>query len=43
MKAFASAKRAGLGAKGLVLLAEIHNEGDVNEAVLQCHGGDHSK
>ena len=26
-----------------VLLAKIHNEHDVNLAVLKCHGGDHSK
>ena len=26
-----------------VLLAEIHNERDVNVAVLRCNGGDHSK
>ena len=45
MKAFASDKTVRLGAEGLVLWqwAEIHNEGDVNVAVLKCHGGDHSK
>ena len=43
MKAFASDKAVRLGAEGLVLWAEIHNEGDVNVAVLKCHGGDHSK
>ena len=42
MKAFASDKTVRLGAEGLVLWAEIHNEGDVNVAVLKCHGGDHS-
>ena len=26
-----------------VLFAEIHNDRDVNVAVLRCHGGDHSK
>ena len=30
MKAFASDKTVRLGAGGLVLWAEIHNEGDVN-------------
>ena len=39
MKALASDKTVGLGAEGLVLLAEIQNEGDVNVAVLKCHGG----
>ena len=43
MKAFASDKTVRLGAEGLVLWAEIRNEGDVNVAVLKCHGGDHSK
>ena len=43
MKAFASDKTVRLGAEGLVLWAEIHNEGDVNVAVSKCHGGDHSK
>ena len=43
MKAFASDKTVRLGAEGLVLWAEIHNEGDVNVVVLKCHGGDHSK
>ena len=47
MKAFASDKTVRLGAEGLVLWAEIrpeiHNDGDVNVAVLKCHGGDHSK
>ena len=43
MKAFASDKTARLGAEGLVLWAEIHNEGNVNVAVSKCHGGDHSK
>ena len=33
----------GLGAEGLVLVAVIHKEGDVNVAVLKCRGGDHSK
>ena len=43
MKVLASDKTVGLGAEGLVLLAEIHNEGDLNVAVLKCRGGDHSK
>ncbi len=43
MKALVSDRTLGLGAEGLVLLAEIHNGGDVNMAVLKCHGGDHSK
>ena len=42
-KALASGKTVGLGAEGLALLAEIHNEGDVNVAVLKCHGGGHWK
>ena len=40
MKAFASDKTVIPGAEGLVLWAEIHNEGDVNVVVLKCHGGD---
>ena len=40
MKALASDQTVGLGAEGLALFAEIHNEGDVNVAVLECHGGD---
>ena len=43
MKAFAWDKTVRLGAEGLVLWAEIHNEGDVNVVVLKCHGVDHSK
>ena len=43
MNAFASDKTVRLGAEGLVLWAEIHNEGDVNVVVLKCHGGVHSK
>ena len=43
MKAFASDKTVRLGAEGLALWAEIHNEGDVNVVVLKCHGRDHSK
>ena len=43
--AFACAldKTVGLGAEGLVLLAAIHKDGDVNMVFLKCHGGDHSK
>ena len=43
MNALVSDRTLGLGAEGLLLLAEIHNGGDVNMAVLKCHGGDHSK
>ena len=43
MKAFALDKTVRLGAEGLVLRVEIHNEGDVNVAALKCHGGNHSK
>ena len=43
MKAFASGKTVRLGAEGLVLWAEVHNNVDVNVVVLKCHGGDHSK
>ena len=43
MKALASDQTVGLGTEGPVLLAEIHNEGDVNVAVLKCHDGGHSK
>ena len=43
MKAFASDKAVRLGAEGLVLWAELHNEGEVNVVVLKCHCGDHSK
>ena len=39
MKAFASDKAVRLGAEGLVRWAEIHNEGDVNVAVLKCNDG----
>ena len=36
-------KQWDLALKGLVLLAEIHKEGDANVAALKCHGGDHLK